>query len=70
VPALAGEIVVGGIYEIIYNRLLRDAADELLDMLPELLHAALLPYVGHEGALQAVRETCGQAPAAAPAPSE
>jgi AcrR family transcriptional regulator len=64
VPALASEIVVGGIYEVIYNRLLRNAADELLEMLPELLHAALLPYLGHEAAAEAVRETCGQAPAA------
>jgi AcrR family transcriptional regulator len=55
VPALASEIVVGGIYEIIYTRLLRNAADELIEMLPELLYCALVPYIGHRAAEQAVR---------------
>lgn len=57
VPPLAAEIVVGGIYEIIYTRLLRDAADELIDMLPELLYCALVPYVGHGAAERAVQDT-------------
>jgi AcrR family transcriptional regulator len=57
VPQLAAEIVVGGIYEIIYTRLLRDAADELVEMLPELLYCAIVPYVGHRGAERAVQDT-------------
>jgi AcrR family transcriptional regulator len=57
VPQLAGEMVVGGLYEVIYARLLRDAADELLELLPELLYCALVPYVGHRGAERAVGET-------------
>jgi AcrR family transcriptional regulator len=57
VPALAADIVVGGIYEIIYTRLLRNAADELIEMLPELLYCALVPYIGHRAAEQAVRDT-------------
>lgn len=56
VPALAAEIVVGGIYEIIYSRLQRDAADELIEMLPELLYSALVPYIGHQTAERAVRD--------------
>ncbi len=56
VPELAADIVVGGIYEIIYTRLLRDSAEELLEMLPELVYCALVPFVGHEAALTAVRE--------------
>ncbi len=56
VPALAADVVVGGIYEIIYSRLQRDAADELIEMLPELLYCALVPYVGHRTAEKAVRE--------------
>ncbi|MBB4663337.1 TetR/AcrR family transcriptional regulator [Conexibacter arvalis] len=55
VPELAADIVVGGIYEIIYTRLLRDAAGELLEMLPELVYCALVPFVGHEAAAEAVR---------------
>jgi AcrR family transcriptional regulator len=57
VPALAGEMVVGGLYEVIYARLLRDAADELLALLPELLYCALVPYIGHRAAEKAVEQT-------------
>jgi AcrR family transcriptional regulator len=56
VPALAAEIVVGGIYEIIYSRLQRNAADELVEMLPELLYCALMPYIGHRAAERAVTD--------------
>jgi AcrR family transcriptional regulator len=64
VPEIAAEIVVGGIYEIIYARLQRDAANELVEMLPELLYCALVPYIGHAEAEQAVaaaRERSGAA---------
>lgn len=63
-PALAAEIVVGGIYEIIYSRLQRDAADELVEMLPELLRCVLIPFIGHEAADKAVREARARAGAA------
>ena len=56
VPALAADVVGGGIYEIIYSRLQRDAADELIEMLPELLYCALVPYIGHRAAEKAVRD--------------
>lgn len=62
VPALTAEIVVGGLYEIIYSRLQRNAADELVEMLPELLYCALVPYIGHRAADRAVhaaRERAG-----------
>lgn len=64
VPALAAEVVVGGIYEIIYARLQRDAADELVEMLPELLYCALLPYIGHRAAERAVARARARAGAA------
>lgn len=57
VPELAADIVVGGIYEIIYTRLLRDSADELIEMLPQLVYCALVPFIGHRAAERAVRET-------------
>ncbi|WP_049793293.1 TetR/AcrR family transcriptional regulator [Conexibacter woesei] len=56
VPELAADIVVGGIYEIIYTRLLRDSAEELIEMLPQLVYCALVPFVGHRAAERAVRE--------------
>jgi AcrR family transcriptional regulator len=64
VPDLAADVVVGGIYEIIYSRLQRDAADELVEMLPELLYCALVPYIGHveaERAVASAREHAGAA---------
>jgi len=64
VPALAADVVVGGIYEIIYSRLQRNAADELVEMLPELLYSALVPYIGHQAAERAVAETRERAGAA------
>jgi AcrR family transcriptional regulator len=57
VPELAGEMVVGGLYEVIYTRLLRNGGEELLDLLPELLYCALVPYVGHRAAEKAVADT-------------
>ncbi len=65
VPALAADVVVGGIYEIIYSRLQRNAAEELVEMLPELLYCALVPYIGHQAAAKAVRETRANAAARA-----
>jgi len=56
VPSLAADVVVGGLYEIIYSRLQRNAADELVEMLPELLYCALVPFLGHQAAERAVRE--------------
>jgi AcrR family transcriptional regulator len=64
VPALAAEVVVGGIYEIIYARLQRDAADELVEMLPDLLFCALVPYIGHRAAERAVAQARERAGAA------
>jgi AcrR family transcriptional regulator len=64
VPEIAAEVVVGGIYEIIYARLQRNAANELVEMLPELLYCALVPYIGHadaEKAVAAARERAGTA---------
>ena len=65
VPSLASDVVVGGIYEIIYNRLLRDAADELVEMLPELFYCALVPYIGHAKAEKAMQEAATHRAAAA-----
>jgi AcrR family transcriptional regulator len=64
VPEIAADIVVGGIYEIIYAHLQRNAASELVEMLPELLYCALVPYIGHaeaDKAVTAARERAGAA---------
>jgi len=59
VPPLAAETTVGGIYEVIFDRVLRGEIGTLPSLLPELLHAFLLPFAGGEvagAALQAARE--------------
>jgi AcrR family transcriptional regulator len=49
-PSLTSETLVGGIYEVVYSRVLQGRGDELPDLLPDLLFSVLLPYVGQETA--------------------
>jgi hypothetical protein len=49
-PALTAETIVGGIYEVVYSRVLRGEIKELPGLLPELAYSALLPYLGPETA--------------------
>jgi AcrR family transcriptional regulator len=46
VSELTAETVVGGLYEVIYARVVTDRTDELPALLPELLYSMLLPFVG------------------------
>jgi AcrR family transcriptional regulator len=50
-PALTAETVVGGIYEVVYTRVLRGEIRELPALLPDLVYSALLPYLGPEAAV-------------------
>ena len=49
-PALTAETLVGGIYEVVYSRVLQGRGEELPTLLPDLLFSVLLPYVGRETA--------------------
>jgi AcrR family transcriptional regulator len=49
-PALTAETLVGGIYEVVYSRVLQGRGEELPALLPDLLFSVLLPYVGQETA--------------------
>jgi AcrR family transcriptional regulator len=49
-PALTAETLVGGIYEVVYARVLQGRGDELPALGPDLLFSVLLPYVGRETA--------------------
>ena len=46
-PALTAETIVGGIYEIVYSRVLQGRTGELPELLPDLAYSMMLPYVGH-----------------------
>jgi AcrR family transcriptional regulator len=50
VPGLTAETVVGGIYEVVYSRILRGEIRDLPQLKPELTYSTLLPYVGPEAA--------------------
>ena len=54
-PALTGETIVGGIYEVVYARIVAGEIRELPKLLPDLLYSALLPYAGQEEAAAAYR---------------
>jgi AcrR family transcriptional regulator len=55
-PPLVAETIIGGMYEIVYSRVLEGRTAELADLVPELAYAMMLPYLGHE---VAERETAG-----------
>jgi hypothetical protein len=50
--SIIAETVVGGLYEVIYSRLVRGELRQLPELVPELVHALLLPYLGPERALE------------------
>ena len=45
-PSLTAETVVGGVYEVIYSRVVAGRTQELPGLLPELLYTVLVPFVG------------------------
>jgi AcrR family transcriptional regulator len=46
ISPITAETVVGGIYEVIYNRVVSNRTAELPDLLPALLYSVLLPFAG------------------------
>jgi AcrR family transcriptional regulator len=54
-PALTAETIVGGIYQVIYTRVVRGDIRELPLLLPDLMYSAVLPYAGREAALAEYR---------------
>lgn len=59
-PELTAETLVGGIYEIVYARVVAGQTRELPGLLPDLAYSMLLPYIGHEAAAReaaALRDT-------------
>jgi AcrR family transcriptional regulator len=49
-PELTAETVIGGIYEVIYARVLQGRTTELPQLLPDLAYSLMLPYLGHDAA--------------------
>jgi AcrR family transcriptional regulator len=61
---LAPTAIAGGINEVVYSRLIRGEAQELRELVPDLLYATVLPYIGHDAAI-AARDSCHQLAVAA-----
>jgi hypothetical protein len=55
-PRLTSETIVGGIYEIVYSRVLQGKTAQLPSLLPDLAYSMMLPYVGHVEAEKIVAE--------------
>jgi AcrR family transcriptional regulator len=55
-PPSVSRVVVGGAAALIYDQVAAGHATELRHLHPELLYFVLLPYVGHERALQEMRK--------------
>jgi len=60
-PELVAEAIVGGIYEIVYSRVLQGRAEELPELLPDLAYSMMLPYLGHATAEREVARLRTQA---------
>jgi AcrR family transcriptional regulator len=49
-PALTAETIIGGIYEVVYARVLEGQTSELPALLPDLAYSMMQPYIGHDAA--------------------
>jgi AcrR family transcriptional regulator len=45
IPPLAAEAAIGGAYEVVYSQILAGNAGRLPELLPDLLHGLLVPFV-------------------------
>jgi len=57
IPAETPRVVVGGISALIFNEASAGNSKKLPELLPEMIYLAVVPYMGHEAALAAMRET-------------
>lgn len=49
-PSLTAETMVGGIYEVVYSRILQGETARLLELQNDLAYSVMLPYLGHAAA--------------------
>ena len=63
--ALTAYTIVGGIYEVVYTRIVRGDIRQLPELLADLLYPALLPYEGRDAALSEYKRVKGELAASA-----
>jgi AcrR family transcriptional regulator len=49
-PPLTAETIVGGIYEVVYSRVIQGQTAMLLSLLPDLSYSLMLPFIGPDEA--------------------
>jgi AcrR family transcriptional regulator len=49
-PDLTAETIVGGIYEVVYSRVIQGQTAILLGLVPDLAYSLMLPFIGPEAA--------------------
>jgi len=59
VPHTTAEALAGSAYGQIYSRVVRGAVDELPDLVPQLMSAAVMPYLGVEAAMAELSRESG-----------
>jgi hypothetical protein len=64
-PEVTAETIIGGIYEIVYSRVLQGKTAELPSLLPDLAYSMMMPYVGHDAAEREARQASANLRAAA-----
>ena len=57
IPGEVPRVVVGGISALIFNEASAGNAGHLRQLLPEMIYLAVVPYLGHEEAVAAMKET-------------
>jgi AcrR family transcriptional regulator len=60
-PPVTTELVLGGVNEVVFSRLVGGGVDELFELLPDLVYGTIVPYAGHERA-QATYEAMKASP--------
>jgi AcrR family transcriptional regulator len=60
VPHTTAEALAGSAYGQIYSRVVRGAVDELPALVPQLMSAAVMPYLGLEAAMDELRRDSGE----------
>ena len=51
---MLSQAVVGGLDEALYWYIAEGEAERLPELMPDLIYCALVPYLGHAGALAAI----------------
>jgi AcrR family transcriptional regulator len=60
VPHTTAEALAGSAYGQIYSRVVRGAVEELPDLVPQLMSAAVMPYLGMEAAMAELNRESGE----------